>query len=87
MPLADPPQFYQPALTNGTGRATTDIFDPSSNTWSSGPTMSGRRWYPTATALPSGDILNLLGSIDMNFTANETPDVTTNGATGVRSLT
>jgi Kelch motif len=77
----------QPAPTNGTGRATTDIFDPSSNTWSSGPTMSGRRWYPTATALPSGDILNLLGSIDMNFTPNETPDVTTNGATGIRSLT
>jgi galactose oxidase len=77
----------QPAPTNGTGRATTDIFDPSSNTWSSGPTMSGRRWYPTATTLPSGEILNLLGSIDMNLTPNETPDVTTNGATGIRSLT
>jgi hypothetical protein len=77
----------QPAPTNGTGRATTDILDPSSSTWSSGPAMSNRRWYPTATELPSGDILNLLGSIDMNFTPNETPDVTTNGATGIRSLT
>ncbi len=77
----------QPAPTNGTGRATTDILDPSSNTWSSGPTMSNRRWYPTATELPSGEILNLLGSIDMNFTPNETPDVTINGATGIRSLT
>lgn len=35
----------QPAPTNGTGRATTDIFDPASSTWSSGPTMSARRWY------------------------------------------
>jgi hypothetical protein len=26
----------QPAPTNGIGRATTDIFDPSSSTWSSG---------------------------------------------------
>ncbi len=77
----------QPAPTNGTGRATTDILDPSSSTWTSGPTMSNRRWYPTATALPSGEILNLLGSIDMNFTPNETPDVTTNGATAIRSLT
>jgi hypothetical protein len=77
----------QPAPTNGTGRATTDIFNPSSNTWSSGPTMSNRRWYPTATTLPSGEVLNLLGSIDMNFTPNETPDITTNGATGIRSLT
>ena len=77
----------QPAPTNGTGRATTDILDPSSNTWTSGPTMSNRRWYPTATALPSGEILNLLGSIDMNFTPNETPDVTVNGATAIRSLT
>ena len=77
----------QPAPTNGTGRATTDILDPSTNAWNSGPTMNDRRWYPTATTLPSGEILNLLGSIDMNFTPNETPDVTTNGATGIRSLT
>ena len=77
----------QPAPTSGSGRATTDILDPSTNTWSSGPLMSNRRWYPTATTLPSGDILNLLGSIDMNLTPNETPDVTVNGATGIRSLT
>jgi hypothetical protein len=76
----------QPAPTNGSGRATTDIFDPSSNTWSSGPTMSGRRWYPTVTTLPSGEVITLLGSIDMNFTPNETPDLTTNGATGIGNL-
>ena len=58
----------QPAPTNGTGRATTDILDPTTSTWSSGPMMSGARWYPTATVLPSGDVLALLGSIDMNFT-------------------
>jgi hypothetical protein len=77
----------QPAPTNGSGRATTDIFDPSSSTWSSGPTMSGRRWYPTVTTLANGEVLNLLGSIDMNFTPNETPDLTINGGSGIHSLT
>ena len=77
----------EPAPDAGSGRATTDIFDPSTNTWSSGPTMSGRRWYPSATVLPSGDILNLLGSIDMNFVPNETPDVTTSNGSAIRSLT
>jgi hypothetical protein len=66
-----------PAPTNGSGRSTTDIFDPFTATWSSGPTMSAARWYPTATTLPSGEILNLLGSIDDTFAPNETPDVTT----------
>ncbi|MBF6568292.1 MAG: DUF1929 domain-containing protein [Candidatus Binataceae bacterium] len=77
----------QPAPTNGTGRATTDILDPATSIWSSGPAMSGARWYPTATVLPSGDVLALLGSIDMNFTTNETPDVIINDATAIRSLT
>jgi galactose oxidase len=77
----------QPAPTNGSGRATTDIFDPVSSTWSSGPTMSVRRWYPTVTTMPTGEVLALLGSIDMNFTTAETPDLTINGGTAFRSFT
>ena len=77
----------QPAPTNGSGRATTDIFDPASSTWSSGPTMSARRWYPTVTTMPTGEVLALLGSIDMNFTTAETPDLTINGGAALRSLT
>ena len=77
----------QPAPTNGSGRATTDIFDPASTSWSSGPTMSARRWYPTVTTMPTGEVLALLGSIDMNFTTAETPDLTIDGGTAIRSLT
>jgi hypothetical protein len=77
----------QPAPTNGSGRATTDIFDPASSTWSSGPTMSNRRWYPTVTTMPTGEVLALLGSIDMNFTTAKTPDLTVNGGVAIRSLT
>jgi len=77
----------QPAPTNGSGRATTDIFDPASSTWSSGPTMSNKRWYPTVTTMPTGEVLALLGSIDMNFTTAETPDLTINGGAAFRSLT
>src|ERR1700726_3056077 len=77
----------QPAPTNGSGRATTDIFDPVSSTWSSGPMMSLKRWYPTVTTMPTGEVLALLGSIDMNFTTAETPDLTINAGTAIRSLT
>jgi galactose oxidase len=76
-----------PSPSDGSGRATTDIFDPLTSSWSSRPTMNDRRWYPTATLLPSGDNLNLLGSIYDSFDTNEIPDVTTNHATGIRSLT
>ena len=38
------------------------IFDYRSGSWSQGPPMAQGRWYPTATTLPSGEILALAGS-------------------------
>jgi len=43
------------------GLATAEIFDPTTNTWTSVPNMSYRRWYPTATTLSDGRILVTAG--------------------------
>jgi len=77
----------QPAPTNGTGRVTTDIFDPSTSTWSSGPAMSEARWYPTVTTLGDGELAIQDGSEDANFTPALTPDVVSADGTSIRSLT
>ncbi len=77
----------QEALIEGIGTPLTNIFDPASNTWSPGPMMSGKRWYPTTTTLADGEVLLLAGSVDDQYNANTIPDVTTNHVTGVRSLT
>ena len=75
------------ALIDGIGTPVIEIFDPATTSWSLGPKMSGKRWYPTATTLPNGEILNLAGSVDESFSANTIPDVSTNHGTGMRSLT
>jgi hypothetical protein len=46
---------------NPIGLATAEIFDPATNTWTSVPNMSYRRWYPTATTLSDGRILVTAG--------------------------
>jgi len=43
------------------GIANAEIFDPSNNTWTPVPKMAYRRWYPTATTLPNGQILVTAG--------------------------
>jgi hypothetical protein len=43
------------------GLNTAEIFDPVTNTWTSVPNMSYRRWYPTATPLSDGRILVTAG--------------------------
>lgn len=43
------------------GIATAEIFDSSTNTWTSVPKMSYRRWYPTATTLSDGRVLVTAG--------------------------
>jgi hypothetical protein len=77
----------QEALIEGIGTPVIEIFNPATTSWSLGPNMSGKRWYPTATRLPNGEILNIAGSYDESFSANTKPDVTTGGGTGMRSLT
>jgi hypothetical protein len=43
------------------GRAGTDIFDPFTRRWTRGPDMDFKRWYPTTTKLPDGDVLIFSG--------------------------
>jgi Domain of unknown function (DUF1929)/Kelch motif len=47
----------------GNGIANTTIFDPASNAWTEGPTMSQARWYPTTVELGDGTIAIFAGTI------------------------
>jgi Concanavalin A-like lectin/glucanases superfamily/Galactose oxidase-like, Early set domain/Bacterial Ig domain/Glyoxal oxidase N-terminus/Galactose oxidase, central domain len=44
------------------GSARAAIFDPVSETWTSVPSMSQRRWYPSAVTLPDGRVLVTSGA-------------------------
>ncbi len=52
--------LYQGVFGNGV--ANTTIFDPASNAWTEGPTMSQARWYPTTAELGDGSIMILAGT-------------------------
>jgi hypothetical protein len=43
------------------GIANAEIFDPSTNKWTTVPSMSYKRWYPTATTLSDGRVLVTAG--------------------------
>jgi WD40 repeat protein len=47
--------------TDNQGIRDTEIFDYRTNSWTDGPDMRDGRWYPTNTALPSGEVLTLSG--------------------------
>jgi galactose oxidase-like protein/glyoxal oxidase-like protein/List-Bact-rpt repeat protein len=62
------------------------VFDPTSESWSSTPVpMAQGRWYPTATLLPSGEMLVLAGS-DENGVQVRVPEIW-NGSTWRRLTT
>ncbi len=46
------------------GLSDSNIFDPQSENWTSGPVMSSGRWYPTAIPLGDGRIIVLSGESD-----------------------
>jgi len=57
------------------GLNVTNLFDPSSQTWSNGPAMAYDRWYPTVTALPDGRMLVTGGEIDCDGCEATIPEV------------
>jgi hypothetical protein len=57
------------------GLNVSNIFDPFSQTWSSGPLMAFDRWYPTVTALPDGRMLVTGGEIDCDGCEATIPEV------------
>jgi len=62
-------------IADGVGLAHTNLFQPSNGTWVAGPNMSAGRWYPTVTALASGDALVVSGQIDDTDGVNRLPEV------------
>ena len=46
----------------GNGVTNTTIFDPASNAWTEGPTMSQARWYPTTAELGDGSVMIFAGT-------------------------
>jgi hypothetical protein len=46
---------------SGVGNPYTTLFDPATNTWSSGEQMDFARWYPSNVVLPSGQTLIIGG--------------------------
>jgi galactose oxidase len=61
------------ADTHGLNQAI--IFDPAVEAWTPTDTMDNGRWYPTAIALPSGNVLVTSGSY---FDPTQTPSVVNN---------
>jgi hypothetical protein len=61
------------------GLDTAAIYDPWNDCWEPQDPMADGRWYPTATTLPSGDVLVTSGEIDArdpsNRLINEIPEV------------
>ena len=62
------------------GVAATDTYDPLTRTWTSGPTMAEKRWYPTNVGLPSNKTLVFGGQAAPKVPSNtvEEYDATTN---------
>jgi hypothetical protein len=70
--------------SNTRGIKTAAVYNPSTNSWSSIPSMNRARYYPTATTLPNGEVLVFSGH-DENRKIVTTPEVWT--GSGWRQLT
>ena len=57
------------------GLPDTNIFNPSTDTWTLVRPMSYPRWYPTATALPDGRVLVTSGEVNCDGCYVEIPEV------------
>ena len=69
---------------NGLGHFNTDIFDPATASWITGPDMRYARWYPTVTTMPNGEVVTM-GGADQNGNAVPIPEI--GNGTSWRSLT
>ncbi|MBA3232785.1 MAG: DUF1929 domain-containing protein [Propionibacteriales bacterium] len=52
------------------GVAETDTYDPTTRTWSPGPLLSQKRWYPTNIGLPNGRTLTFGGQAQAGAASN-----------------
>ena len=63
-PNPSTPENENPEFGFEAGHTHTNIFDPSTNTWSAGPNMSRGRWYPSVITLPNEEMLIIGGNAD-----------------------
>jgi len=61
--------------TSHVGLSYASTFDPATSTWARIPPMNGPRWYPTMTALPTGEALVLAGETSGAGNNNPLPQV------------
>jgi hypothetical protein len=61
--------------SNHIGIANAEIFDPGNNSFTPVPSMSYRRWYPTATTLSDGRVLVTAGWQTTNHTNAGIPEI------------
>lgn len=55
------------------GVAETDFYDPATRTWTPGPPLTQKRWYPTAISLGDGKVL-IFGGSDRGSTTSDAVD-------------
>jgi hypothetical protein len=53
------------------GILNTTLFNPSTNTWSTGPAMTYARWYPSTVEMPNGTILAASGAAQNGTTIEQ----------------
>jgi hypothetical protein len=74
-------------VQSNVGTKATQIFDPVSNAWWTGPNMTNGRWYPTTITLASGDVLTLSGDATSATDVNPMPQVWMTATSQWRDLT
>jgi hypothetical protein len=62
-------------VSDNVGLAIASTYSSSTNTWTRLPNMNAGRWYPTATTLPSGDLVVVSGMVDTSTGADLLPQV------------
>src|SRR5437660_1969952 len=72
---------------NYLGIANAYRYNPFTNSWTRLPDMNNKRWYPTGTTLPNGDMLVVSGWIDTQQGVNVEPQVWQTATGSWRNLT
>src|SRR5262249_1355835 len=62
-------------IDNDMGVNSVSLFDPFTQTWTAKPPMSYARWYPTATTLPDGRVLALVGTSTCKDCNSAVPEI------------
>jgi hypothetical protein len=74
-------------VSDNVGLSFASRYDPFADSWTRLPNMNAGRWYPTATTLPSGDVLVVSGMVDTSTGANLLPQVWQTASGTWRDLT